>query len=137
MKINQVMSTNVVVTDPCQSVENVAKLMYEHNIGSVPVCEHGTVHGVLTDRDIVLRCVAAGRNAATLKAHEIMTSGAVYTTPQADVSEALHLMSGEQVRRLPVVQNGKIQGIVSIADIARSQAGPELSEAISDISRPC
>ena len=111
-------------------------LMNRNNIGAVPVVEGGHVRGILTDRDIVLRCVSEGRDASTLHVSDVCSSGAISVGPSQSVSEAMRLMSAEQVRRLPVVENGKLLGMVSLADIARERAGMELAQAISEISMP-
>lgn len=136
MKISEVMSTSVVSVSPTQSVAEAAKLMSDNNIGAVPVADNGKIRGMLTDRDIVLRCVAQNLSAQTTKAGDVMTTGPVFVTGDTDVNDAMMLMSNEQVRRLPVLQNGKLAGFVSLADIARRHTGPELADAISDISMP-
>ena len=90
--------------------------------------------GILTDRDIVLGCVAQGKDPHDVKASSLMTREVAYVTPNQTVHDAVQMMASEQVRRLPVVRDGYIDGIVSLADIARRHAGPEIAEAISEIS---
>ena len=80
--------------------------------------------GILTDRDIVIRCVAAGKQPDSVKASELMTRDVAFVTPDQTVHDAVRMMAAEQVRRLPVVSNGFIDGMVSLADIARRHAGP-------------
>jgi CBS domain-containing protein len=130
------MSTRIVGVAPGTTVRDAALLMNRNNIGSVPVVDSGDVKGMLTDRDIVLRCVAEGRDAASLKVSDICSNGAVSVRPDQSVSDAIGLMSTEQVRRLPVVEGSRIVGMLSFADIARERSGMELSKAISEISMP-
>ena len=136
MLVREIMTTRVVSVEPSSTVKDAALLMHRHNIGAVPVVDGGSVRGMLTDRGIVLRCVAESRDASTLKVSDICSHGAVTVSPSQNVSEAINLMATEQVRRLPVVDNGRIVGMLSFADIAREKAGMEIAEAISDISMP-
>lgn len=136
MKVREIMTTRIVSVEPNTTVHDAAVMMNRNNIGAVPVVEGGNVRGMLTDRDIVLRCVADSRDAAGVKVADICSQGAVSVSPEQNVSEAMNLMSTEQVRRLPVVENGRIVGMLSLADVAREKTGMELAEAISDISMP-
>jgi CBS domain-containing protein len=136
MQVSEIMTTRIVSVTPGSSVRDAAVLMNRHNIGAVPVVDNGTVSGMITDRDIVLRCVSENRDPAAVKVSDICSSGAVSVKPSQSVRDAMHLMSAEQVRRLPVVDNGKLVGMLSFADIAREKSGMELSEAIAEISMP-
>lgn len=136
MEIRDIMTTRVVSVEPGSSVKDAALLMNKNNIGSVPVVENGAVKGMLTDRDIVLRCVAEGRDANSVKVSDICSNGTISVKSNQSLSDAVHVMSSEQVRRLPVVDNGKLVGMLSFADIAREKHGMEIAEAISDISMP-
>lgn len=136
MQVREIMTTRIISVSPNSTVKDAALLMNKNNIGSVPVVDSGSVRGMLTDRDIVLRCVAESKDAGNLKVADICSQGAVSVKPDETVSNAMHLMSSEQVRRLPVLDNGKLIGMLSFADIAREKSGMELAEAISDISMP-
>lgn len=136
MQVREIMSTRIVSVEPTSTVKDAALLMNRHNIGAVPVVDGATVRGMITDRDIVLRCVAENRDATTLKVSDICSQGAVSVGPEQNLSEAMNLMSTEQVRRLPVVDNGRLVGMISVADVAREKSGMELAEAIADISMP-
>ena len=136
MQVREIMTTRIVSVQPNTSVKDAALMMNRHNIGSVPVVDGASVRGMLTDRDIVLRCVAENRDATTLKVTDICSQGAVSVRPDQSVSDAMNLKSTEQVRRLPVVDNGQLVGMLSLADVAREKSGMELAEAISDISMP-
>ncbi len=98
-----------------------ARTLTQYNIGALPVCgRDGQVYGMLTDRDLVTRCMASGRNPASMKVRDVMTGRVVSAGPDMEASAAAHLMGREQVRRLPVVENGKLCGMVSLADLAGS-----------------
>ena len=130
--VNDVMSKKVVAVLPGDTLEEAARLMKEHDVGVLPVVSGGELKGLVTDRDIVLQCVAAGKEPSQVKAYQIMTKDVVSVSPGHTVSEAARLMGKEQIRRLPVIKDG----VISMADIARRHAGPEVAAAISEISEP-
>ncbi|ACV64047.1 CBS domain-containing protein [Desulfofarcimen acetoxidans DSM 771] len=134
--LQEIMSKNVATITPQQTVAEAAQLMSQHNIGSLPVVENGQCVGMLTDRDITLRAAAKGANAATTKVGAVMTKEVITAAPQMDVNEASKLMADKQIRRLPVVENNQVTGIVAIGDIAaQSIYQDEAGEALSDISK--
>ena len=132
-KVKDIMSKKVISVTPSDSIRCAAKLMQENNIGSVPVVSGGQVKGMLTDRDIILRCVAFGKNPEQVKAEDIMTSHVAYVSSNQSAEDAVNLMAAEQVRRLPVVDDGAIQGMVSFCDVARAHE-PDVGQAIEEIS---
>lgn len=136
MQVREIMNANVVSITPEESAALAARLIARHNIGALPVCSHGgTLRGVVTDRDIVLRCIAPNEDPLTTPVSSIMSRCLVSISPDDDIRNATHLMSKEQVRRLPVVENGKLVGMLSLGDLAASrQYDLETSQALSDIS---
>lgn len=108
----------------------------QYNIGALPVCGYdGSLKGLVTDRDIVTRCLAAGRDPAKTQVSQVMTARVVTARPDMEVSLASHLMGREQVRRLPIVENGRLCGMVSLGDLAgREETVIDASDALSDIS---
>jgi len=133
--IGQIMSKEIVSVKPEESLGSAALLMKEHSVGSLPIVdEEKRLKGIMTDRDIVIRCVAKRKNPEAVSAGEIMTNRIVYVSAEQPVSEAVSMMATEQIRRLPVLEDGKIVGMISFADIARRDASPEVAEAISEIS---
>ncbi len=136
MRVKDVMSQNIVSVETTEPVAAAARLMKERNIGSIPVRdEQGRLAGMLTDRDIVLRCVAAGRDPAKLEIFDIMSTGAVTAAPGEDVTAALSRMRAEQIRRLPVVEGDRLVGMLSLADVARTQRfDMEAAQALSGIT---
>ena len=122
MKVRELMTGSAVSVHEDEPVVAAARLMKARNIGSIPVCgDDGQLTGILTDRDIVVRCVAPGADPGAVKIAAVMTPGTVTVTPADEVDTALARMTHEQVRRLPVVQDGRLVGMLSIADVARSR----------------
>lgn len=136
MVVSDVMSRRVVSINSSAPVSECAKLMSGHNIGAVPIVDSGQIKGILTDRDIVLRCVAEGKDPKQMKINDIMSTNTVSVTPQQSIDDVADIMAAEQIRRVPVIENGKISGMVSIADLARLRHGVEVADAISEISKP-
>jgi len=130
------MSENIVAVETAEPVSAAARLMKERNIGSMPVRdEDGRLAGMLTDRDIVLRCVAAGRDPSETQVKSVMSTGAITAAPGEDVTAALSRMRTEQIRRLPVVEGEKLVGMLSLADVARTQKfDMEAAQALSGIT---
>lgn len=121
MRVKECMCNNVIYTNPGDTLENVAKIMNEYHIGCVPVCEEqGKVVGFVTDRDIILRSVACGKDCSNTKVSDIMTTQVIKTTPDTELEEVTKTMSQNQIRRLPVIENGKVIGILTLGDIARN-----------------
>ena len=139
MRVSDKMTRNVSYVHTTATLTEAAQLMQKHNIGSVPVCDSSdTVVGMLTDRDIVVRNIAWGRDPNTTAVTDIMTTGVTAISPEMDIEDVARLMSDKQVRRIPVVDKGKLVGILSLGDIATDyRYNMEASGALSDISRPC
>lgn len=136
MKIRDVMTQNVIRVAPEESVEVAARTLARHNIGILPVCDHrGKVCGLVTDRDLVTRCMAASRLPANTPVGDVMTTQVAAANPDMEVGVAAHMMGRLQVRRLPVVENGRLCGMVSLGDLARREDSiMDAADALSDIS---
>ncbi len=136
MKVKEVMTTNVVCIEPNESAAVAARLLSRFNIGALPVCtKDGRLRGMVTDRDIVLRCVAADDDAQTVKVSEIMTRRIYSVDAQDSVQNASALMARQQIRRLPVEEGGKLVGMVSLGDVAKlHDYSMEAAEALSEIT---
>ena len=133
--IKEVMTRDVRACEPNATVADAAKVMAQGDVGPVPIVEDGRLVGIVTDRDIVVRVVAEGRdpNATTVK--EIASTELVTVAPDDDLDEALHLLAERQVRRLPVVEGDRLVGIVAQADIARLGKDKKTGEVVEEISR--
>jgi len=136
MNVSDIMSTNVIHVTLEDSVENAARLLSQHNIGALPVCtSEGSLRGIVTDRDITLRCVAADFPPASTQVRGIMSKPPVTVEARADIREAAKLMGDHQIRRLPVMDRGRMVGIVSLGDLAKNAAvDMEAAKALGDIS---
>ena len=136
MKLRDIMTNQVVRIHPEETVAVAARMLEHNNIGAIPVCgSDGRVCGLLTDRDIVTRCLAAGKAPQTTSVREVMTSKVYVGRPDMEVSMAAGLMGREQIRRLPVMENGRLCGMVSLGDLARKEESSiEAGDALTEIS---
>ncbi len=136
MHISDIMTDRVVAVGLEEPVVAAARLLKQHNLGALPVCDdRGQLRGMLTDRDIVLRCVAAEADPRTTQVADVMSRGIVTTRPDEDIGRAVYLMSKDQVRRLPVMEDGRLVGMVTLCDMARScSCDSEVAEALTEIS---
>ncbi len=138
MLVSKLMNSNVVFLTPDDTASRAAKLLMRHDIGALPVCtKDGHLRGFITDRDIALRCAALGNPPEETKLREIMTRGVVSVSPNDDIHTALELMSKEQIHRLPVTQNSRIVGMLSISDVLiRGNYRSEISRTLTEIMMP-
>lgn len=136
MKVTELMTKNVVSISPDESTSLAARLLYRHNIGSLPVCStDGKLRGIVTDRDIVLRCVAAENDPERTPVREVMSRVPISANPEDDVRLAAEIMAAHQIRRLPVTNDGKLVGMLSLGDISKTHSfNMEASRALSEIS---
>ncbi|TFE31822.1 CBS domain-containing protein [Cohnella luojiensis] len=133
-KIADIMSEDCVTVSPQSNINEVAKLMKDHDIGFVPVIDGRKLIGVVTDRDLVIRGYADNQSGAT-SVTEVLTGNVRSVSPNTSVDEAASIMSSGQIRRLPVVENGELMGVVSLGDLAvREIFVNEAGEALSNIS---
>ena len=135
MNIREVMTPNPRTVSPGDSIQDVARIMRDEDTGAVPVVENGRPVAMVTDRDIVVRAVADGGQ-LNRPVSEIVTSGVVAVTPDMSTREAAELMSDHQIRRLPVVENERLVGIVSLGDLAVREGKDErMGETLEEISK--
>ena len=136
MKLRDVMTKSVIRIHPDETVAVAARTLTHYNIGILPVCgSDGRLKGLVTDRDIVTRCLAAGRTPATTAVKDIMTTAVIAARPDMDSNLAASLMGREQIRRLPVMENGKLCGMVSLGDLAvQNETAYDAGDALAEIS---
>jgi CBS domain-containing protein len=136
MKIEDVMTHDVAVVNPDETIQLAARLMDELDIGALPVADNERLVGMITDRDIVLRAVGCGLT-PDAKVSEVMTPDVKYCFCDQEVAEVSDNMADIQIRRLPVVDRGKrLVGIVALADLATSSENECVTDALAGISRP-
>lgn len=122
MNIRDCMNTNVCYCNPSTKISDVAKLMKDNHVGCIPVCNDSKeIVGLVTDRDIILRSVACDKDANTTPISDIMTCDVCCCDCNKDVLDATHLMSDLQIRRIPVVEDNKIVGILTLGDITNDK----------------
>lgn len=130
------MTSEVETTTSSQPLHEAARLMKDGDFGSIPVVDDGRLVAVLTDRDIVIRAVSEGLDAATTRVGEIASTDPVTVSPDQNLDDALEIMSHYRVRRLPVVEEGRLVGMLSQADIALEAKEKVTGEVVQEISQP-
>ena len=136
MKVKDCMNSHVIAVSPAENAAVAARLMCRYNVGALPVRERdGSLCGIVTDRDLVLRCLALDRAPEKTAVSRIMTGGVTAITPDTSLTRAAETMAKEQVRRLPVVEGRRLVGMVSLGDLSRrSECSMEAAEALSEIT---
>ena len=136
MKIRSLMTTPAITISPEESVAVASRTLTHYNIGMLPVCTpDGQLQGVLTDRDIVTRCLAGGKDPGKTPVRDIMTHQVRTVDPNMEAGTAAHLMGSQQIRRLPVLENGKLCGLLSLGDLAnREETAIDAADALTDIT---
>ena len=124
MKVRDLMTKQVIRIHPMEPVSVAARTLEQYNIGMLPVCgKADRVCGVVTDRDLVTRCIAAGRRAEETLVRDVMTTGVLTADPDMVTEDAAKLMGKAQVRRLPVLENGRLCGVLSMGDLTGNGNG--------------
>ena len=124
MELGELMVKNVVTASKQDSMAAAAKRMRDARVGCLVVADGPAVQGIITDRDLIVRCVAGGHKAEECRISEHMSSPVMTAGPSMDILEAAHLLTEKQVKRLPVVEEGRLVGLVSVSDICRVLVRP-------------
>ncbi len=135
MLVKDAMCTNPVSVKSSQTVEEAAKLMSVYNVGCLPVTNDHGVAGIVTDRDIVLRCTSQGKDPSKTAVCAVMTESATAVAPGHSLGTAAELMAAHQIRRLPVVEDGRLEGMLSLSDVAKASGEREAAKAFGCIIR--
>jgi CBS domain-containing protein len=137
MQVREIMSQDVTIITPDDTLQRAAKLMADIDAGVLPVGENDRLVGMLTDRDITVRAVAQGKAPDQCRVRDVMSSEIKFVFEDDSVDDAARKMSELQVRRLPVLNPDKrLVGIVSLGDIAAKQGGKPAEQAVSGVSQP-
>jgi CBS domain-containing protein len=137
MLVKDIMSTDIVSLNSEDSIMRAAQIMKQFDVGSVPVCNQEKLVGIVTDRDITLNSVATGANVNQQKISDVMTSNPTTGRPDMDIHDAAKIMSDQQIRRLPIIENNNLVGIVSLGDISIDPHLQDNAEyALKNISKP-
>ena len=137
MRVSDIMTTDIAVAERETTAEEIATMMRDENVGAIPIVdEENALEGIVTDRDIVVRCIANGRDPSECTAEDIMTDDCHGIPPDTDVREAARIMAQYQIRRLAVVEDGELVGMLSIGDVAVKEGNDHLSgDALQEISQ--
>ena len=138
MKLSEIMTRDVVVMQPDDSLQSAAKKMRERNIGFLPVCDGEELLGVISDRDITIRALADGMDVNIMLGRDLMTVPAIYCFDDQDVDEAAKIMEENQIRRLVVLSRDdkRLVGVVSLGDLARHESADRSGQVLQKVSEP-
>ncbi len=135
--IRDLMTSPVQCIDESQTLAQAARMMADLDVGALPICgADGKLHGMLTDRDIVIKALARGKDPGSTTAGQLANGKPFYVDVDASIDEALQIMSEHQVRRLPVISDHKLVGMVSQCDVARNESKSRTGELVGAISQP-
>ena len=134
-KIREVMTPAPETIQADRPAAEAAKKMKEADAGMIPVMTNGNLLGTVTDRDIALRIVAEGKDPQSTPVGEIASTDLITVTPDEDLDAALQKMAKHQVRRLPVVEDGRLIGVVAQADVAREGDEKDVGHTVEEISK--
>jgi CBS domain-containing protein len=138
MKLSEIMTREVEVIQPDDSLQLAAKKMKDRDIGFLPVCDGTELMGVLSDRDLTIRALAEGMDVNIMLSRDLMTTPAIYCFEDQDVTEAAQIMEENQIRRLVVVSRAdqSLVGVVSLGDLARASAPDISGKVLKGVSTP-
>jgi len=140
MTLGEMMTPSPTVARPDDAVHQVARMMRDEDVGSIPIVEADRLVGIITDRDIAVKVVAAGLDPRQTLVGDVMSPDPVTGSPQMSEHQALALMGREQIRRLPIVEGGRLVGIVSLGDFAleasEGEQQEEVGSVLEEISEP-
>ena len=138
MKLREIMTRDVVVLQPDDSLQSAAKKMRDRDIGFLPVCDGENLIGVISDRDITIRALADGMDVNVMLGRDLMTSPAIYCFDDQDVSEAAQIMEENQIRRIVVLnrEDKRLVGVISLGDLARNATADRSGQILQKVSEP-
>lgn len=137
LKVKDIMTDELAVISPDATVIEAAQLMQKHDVGAVPVCEGTNIVGLVTDRDIVVRNIAHGKDPNHTPVRDVMTTEVKSISPETNISQAAEIMATQQIRRLPVIEDDRLVGMLSLGDLAtKAKFDVEVSTTLGEISSP-
>lgn len=137
MKLKEIMTRDVEVIHPDDSLQTAAQKMRERDIGFLPVCDDDRLIGVVSDRDIIVRVIAEGGDPKAMMGRNLMTAPVIYCFEDQDVEEAARIMQENQIRRLVILNRDKrLVGVVSLGDLAMNRPADQSGEILQSVSEP-
>lgn len=135
MKVKEAMHKGVEWVAPSTPVSDLARLMHKHDIGAIPIGENDKLVGMVTDRDIVCRGLANGKDVSMLTARDVMTAAVVWCRDDEDLDDATRIMESRKIRRLPVIdKNKRMVGMLSLGDVSHAGTGTLSGEVLQAVS---
>ena len=135
MKVKDMMHRGAEFVAPNATLQQIAKKMRDFDVGAIPVCDKGKPVGIVTDRDLAIRALANGKDPAKVEAREVMSQNVVFCRDSEEAEDALRIMEDNQVRRLPVLDEGdKLIGMVSLGDISHALSQEMTGEVTRAVS---
>ena len=135
MKVKKAMHEGVQWVEPMTSVKEIARLMRKHDIGAIPIGENDRLIGMVTDRDIVCRCVAEGSDPTKATARQVMSKGIVFCRDEEELDDAARIMEHKKIRRLPVINKDKrMIGMLSLGDVSQAGSRELTGEVMKSVS---
>ena len=134
MQVREIMTREPSTLAPASTIGEAATIMRQDDCGSVPIVDGGRLVGIITDRDIVVRVLAGGKDPKTTRVSDAMTADPVTVGPDSSVDDAQKVMAEHQVRRLPVVEDGRLVGLVVIGQVARRDDVKDVGETLKEVS---
>ncbi len=119
MKVKEIMTKNVITTTKDKTAYHIAKLMEKHNIGSVIIANKDKIEGIITEKDLVRKVIALNICPSNIKAKDIMTTNLITGVPDQTVAEVNRILNLNNIRRLPIIEDGRLVGIVTTTDLIR------------------
>jgi CBS domain-containing protein len=136
MEISDIMVNKVITVDPSATVKEAARLMNKHEIGCLLVVKKGEVVGIMTERDLLKKVVEMPRNPARVKVHDIMSKRLIVGSPSMDIPDAVRLMLQKKIKKLPIIENDKLIGLVTLTDVARAtRIEPQMIGVIKELRK--
>jgi CBS domain-containing protein len=136
MEVEDIMISKVITIDANATVKEAARLMNRHEIGSLIALQKGQVVGIMTERDLLKKVVEQSKNPAKTKVHEIMSKRLFVGTPNMEIPDAVRLMLQKKIKKLPIVVEGKIVGLVTLTDVARTtRIEPQMIGVIKELRK--
>jgi CBS domain-containing protein len=138
MKLSEIMTSEVEIVQPDDTLQLAARKMRDRDIGFLPVCDGGALMGVLSDRDLTIRGLAEGMDVTVMLSRDLMTTPAIHCYDDQDVADAARVMEENKIRRLVVLrrEDESVVGIVSLGDIARHETARLSGEVLKRVSEP-
>ncbi len=136
MEVEDIMVNKVITIPPDATVKEAARIMNKHEIGCLIAVKKGNALGIITERDLLKKIVEHFKNPQKTKVHEIMSKRLIVGTPQMEVADAVRLMLQKKIKKLPIIEDGKMVGLITLTDIARTaRIEPQMLGVIKELRK--